>query len=174
MYAFIRKNINTLKETVVCAVQFRNEKGEVTQTEDIINRGTDVGAFEVYDTRLKQDVPIIKIEKDSKTKKLKEVEGKTHCIKDIKEFLKHGLNKLPIRMYYDKGYGWTKDEVTGKVRFDGASIAGVNEIVLDDHEHHLLQKGEQSKTLEVCNEVMSGRVRSQFLIATSLAAPMLI
>ncbi|GAB6152589.1 hypothetical protein JCM17380_13390 [Desulfosporosinus burensis] len=166
MYAFIRKDINTLKETVVCAVQFKDKKGEITQTEDIIIRGTDIGAFETYDTRLKQEVPI-----DVKIVKGKEEIVTTNCIKNLKKFLRNELNKLPIRMYYEKGYGWTKDDVTGKVRFDGASIVGMNEILLDDHEHHLLGEGEQFKTIEICNEVMRGRVSTQFLLATSLAAP---
>ncbi|GLB29111.1 hypothetical protein LAD12857_10340 [Lacrimispora amygdalina] len=165
MCAFIRKDINTLKESVVCAVQFRNENSEVTQTEDIVINESDLGGFEKYDTRLKQRVPINVMIDNEETK------STTTCIKDLKKFLRSDLNKLPIRMYYDKGYGWTKDEVTSKVRFDGASIAGMNEMILDDHEHHLLREGEQFKTIEICNEVMRGRVSTQFLLATSLAAP---
>ena len=158
MLMFITKNLNTLKETNKCAIQFKDKKGEVTQSEDIIINGLSLEGFEKYSTKLKVDVPINE-------------EEDTTCIKDLKKFLRNNISMLPVRMYYDKGYGWSKDGATGKVRFDGASIAGMDDTILDDHEHHLQKNGDMKKTIKISNEVMHHSVTTQFLLATSLAAP---
>jgi len=165
MYLFIRKDLNTLKQVVVCAVQFKDSKGRVTQTEDIIIKGLDLARFETYDARLKVVVPAIEIIEGKK------VETPTTCVKDIKKYLRKELIKLPVRMVYDKGYGWSNDEVTRNVRFDGSTIVGIGSVILDDHEHHLKKIGDKVKTIEICNEVMKDRISTQFLLATSLAAP---
>lgn len=152
MYTFIRKEINSLSEKVVCVFQFQNDKGEIMQSEDIILKDN-IANIDKYDARLKQNI------------------NGTTCLKDLKKFIKNNLCNIPKRIYYDEGYGWAKDGATGNVRFDGASIEGIGEIVLDDQEHHLTKKGDIAKTIEICNEVMKLRIKTQFLIAASLAAP---
>ncbi len=158
MLMFITKNLNTLKETNKCAIQFKDKKGEVTQSEDIIINGFSLEGFEKYSTKLKVNVQINE-------------EEDTTCIKDLKKYLRNNISELPVRMYYDKGYGWSKDGATGKVRFDGASIAGMDDIILDDNIHHLQKSGDMKKTIKISNEVMQHSVTTQFILATSLAAP---
>lgn len=165
IYMFIRKDLDTLIEKVVCAVQFKDRKGKMSQTEDIAINGLDIGAFERYDVKLKKDVNVTEMRQG------KEVKTTTTCVKELKKFLRNELNKLPVRMYYDKGYGWSYDKATGSLRFDGSSIAGIGDLILDEHEHHLTRKGDQVMTIEICNEVMHDRINTQFLLATSLAAP---
>lgn len=152
MYMFIKKNFNTLNETEICVIQSKDKNGEIVQTEDIIMKESNTTVVEKYDVRLKQKV------KDNIT-----------CIKELKSFLRNRRDELPVRFYYDNGYGWVKDEATGKIRFDGSSILGVGDVILDDHEHHLVKKGCKEKTIQICNKVMQDRVKSQFLIATSLS-----
>jgi uncharacterized protein (DUF927 family) len=165
MKVFIRKNMNKLKETVICTIQFKDEGGRITQTEDIIVNAVNIASLDSYSTKLKENVQTI-VNRDGKT-----CESTTNCVKDLKKFLRNESNKIPVRLYYDRGYGWSKDEVTDRVRFDGASIAGLDNIILDDHKHHLVKKGEYVKTIEVCNEVIRDRFSTQFLLAASLAAP---
>lgn len=165
MKVFIRKNMNTLKETLICSIQFRDDKGGITQTEDIIATDANIGNLYSYSSKLKKDIPTI-VNIDGK-----DCESSTNCIKDLKKFLRNKNNEIPVRLYYNKGYGWSYEEINGEIRFDGSSIAGLGDIILDDHEHHLTKKGEQDKIIGICNEVMHDRVSTQFLLATSLAAP---
>ncbi|WP_333886871.1 DUF927 domain-containing protein [Clostridium sp.] len=165
MKVFIRKNMDTLKETLICTIQFKDERGGITQTEDIIVNTVSIASLDGYSIKLKENVQIT-MNRDGE-----EYQSTTNCIKDLKKFIRNKSNEIPVRLYYDTGYGWSKDEVIGKVRFDGSSIAGLDNIILDDYKHHLVKKGEYVKTIEVCNEVMHDRFSTQFLLAASLAAP---
>ncbi|MBX4272106.1 DUF927 domain-containing protein [Clostridium estertheticum] len=161
MYVFKRKNFNTLKESTVCAIQFEDGNGEMTQTADISFNCLNTPNFEEYSSALKINIPVIR----------DKVEEETNCIRDFKTFVRGHIMSVPVRHYYNKGYGWTVDSSNGKVRFDGSSVIGVGEHILDDHEYHLTKKGDKKKTIELCNEVMNGENSTQFLLASSLAAP---
>ena len=126
MYAFIRKNIATLKEMVVTVIQFKGKDGTIRQTEDIVFNATSLPDLESYGADLKVAV---------------DVNGrKTSCYKDFKEFIRKRSDALPVRMYYDEGYGRMQDMATGRISFNGSSIVGLGDIVLDDYEHHLSKK----------------------------------
>ncbi|MCT8974977.1 DUF927 domain-containing protein [Clostridium sp. CX1] len=161
MRLFVRKDLNTLKETVVLSLLFKDKKGDIEQSEDIIVTNGKVLNLDDYSPLLKKSVPIVNISGQRTS---------TNCIKELKKFLREYSDKIPVRYYYDKGHGWSIDSATKKLRFDGSSVIPFKG-TLDDNQHHLVKRGAMKKTIDICNEVMDGRLISQFLIAMSLAAP---
>lgn len=158
MYAFRKQDIDTLREDKIVAIQYTDQHGTMRQTEDIVIKGS-IPRFESYGSLLAMAVT----SSDGK---------RSTCSRDLTQFLRRSSHELPVRHYYSDGYGWKRDGATGTVRFDGSSIVGLSNTTLDnDHEYHLKQNGDPTLTTEACNSLMRGRIKSQFLVASSIASP---